>query len=29
MRADTFTVPLPGQWLVFDTELSEANCREN
>ncbi|HEU5074309.1 MAG TPA: hypothetical protein VFU02_09050 [Polyangiaceae bacterium] len=27
LRAETFTVPLPGEWLVFDTLLSDANCR--
>jgi hypothetical protein len=27
LRAATFTVPLPGQWLVFETALSDPNCR--
>lgn len=27
LRAESFTVPLPGEWLVFDTALSDANCR--
>lgn len=27
LRAAAFTVPLPGQWLVFETALSDANCR--
>ena len=27
LRAGAFTVPLPGAWLVFDTALSNLNCR--
>lgn len=27
LRAEAFTVPLPGAWLVFDTVLSNPNCR--
>jgi len=27
LRAAAFTVPLPGQWLVFETALSDPRCR--
>lgn len=27
LRAAAFTVPLPGQWLVFETALSDPDCR--
>jgi len=27
LRAEAFTVPLPGAWLVFDTALSNPKCR--
>ena len=27
LRAESFTVPLPGEWLVFDTAVSDPKCR--